>query len=66
MNCDFSSFAGQRGSFMTPEETGNLSDRDLLDMLIMNKLVDKEVESKAEAKDSDIDSYIERIKPKEA
>ncbi len=59
----FSSFAGQRGSFMTPEGTGKLSDRDLLDMLIMNKLVDKEVESQGlKARDGDIDSYIERIK----
>ncbi len=60
----FSSFAaGQRGSFMTPEGMGNLSDRDLLDMLIMNKLVDKEVEAQGlKAKESDIDSYIERIK----
>jgi len=60
----FSSFAaGQRGSFMTPDGMGNLSDRDLLDMLIMNKLVDKEVEAQGlKAKESDIDSYIERIK----
>src|SRR5712691_3248638 len=59
----FSSFAGQRGSPMTPEGMGNMSDRDLLDMLIMNKLVDKEVEAQGlKAKESDIDSYIERIK----
>ncbi len=59
----FSSFAGQRGSPMTPEGMGNMSDRDLLDMLVMNKLVDKEVEAQGlKAKESDIDSYIERIK----
>ncbi|HJY81238.1 MAG TPA: peptidylprolyl isomerase [Candidatus Binatia bacterium] len=59
----FSSGAGQRNSFMTPEEMGKLSDRDLLEVLIMNKLVDKEVEAQGlKAKDSDIDSYIERIK----
>lgn len=59
----FSNFAGQRSSFMPPEALKNLSDRDLLDVLIMNKLVDKEVETQGlKAKDSDIDNYIERIK----
>src|SRR5215813_11377269 len=59
----FSNFAGQRGSFMPPDAMKNLSDRDLLDVLIMNKLVDKEVESQGlRAKDGDIDNYIERIK----
>jgi peptidyl-prolyl cis-trans isomerase SurA len=59
----FSSFAGQRSSFMPPEAMKNLSDRDLLDVLIMNKLVDREVETQGlRARDNDIDSYIERIK----
>jgi len=59
----FSNFAGQRSSFIPPEAMKNLSDRDLLDVLIMNKLVDKEVESQGlRAKDGDIDNYIERIK----
>ena len=59
----FSTFAGQRNSFMPPEAMKNLSDRDLLDVLIMNKLVDKEVESQGlKARDGDIDNYIERIK----
>ncbi|HEV8718524.1 MAG TPA: peptidylprolyl isomerase [Candidatus Binatia bacterium] len=59
----FSSSAGQRSSFIPPEALKNLSDRDLLDVLIMNKLVDKEVETQGlKAKDSDIDNYVERIK----
>ncbi|MBI3800247.1 MAG: peptidylprolyl isomerase, partial [Deltaproteobacteria bacterium] len=60
----FASFAGgQRNSFMPPEALKNLSDRDALDVLIMNKLVDKEVETQGlKARDNDIDSYIERIK----
>lgn len=58
----FSQLAGQRGLLM-PESTAGMSDRDLLEGLIMNKLVDKEVESQGlKAKEGDIDSYIERIK----
>ncbi len=59
----FGQLAGQRGMLMAPEGTANLSDRDLLEGLIMNKLVDKEVESQGlKAKEGDIDSYVERIK----
>jgi peptidyl-prolyl cis-trans isomerase SurA len=60
----FSSFAGgQRNSFMPPDALKNLSDREALDVLIMNKLVDKEVETQGlKARDNDIDSYVERIK----
>ena len=59
----FGSVAGQRGLMMAPEGAAGLSDRDLLDALIMNKLVDKEVESQGlKAKEDDINSYVERIK----
>jgi peptidyl-prolyl cis-trans isomerase SurA len=58
----FSQFAGERGMMTAPGGTAGMSDRDLLEGLIMNKLVDKEVETQGlKAKDSDIDSYIARI-----
>jgi len=58
----FNQFAGERGLMTAPGGTAGMSDRDLLEALIMNKLVDKEVESQGlKAKDSDIDSYIARI-----
>ena len=53
----------QQGMMMPPEGPGNMSDKDVLEVLIMNKLVGKEVESQGiKAKDSDIDNYVERIK----
>jgi peptidyl-prolyl cis-trans isomerase SurA len=54
---------GQRGMFTPPEGMAGMSERDILEILIMNKLIGKEVETQGiKAKDSDIDSYIERIK----
>lgn len=59
----FGKAPGQRALFMPQEGAGGMSDRDILEVLIMNKLVGKEVETQGiKAKDDDIDSYIERIK----
>ncbi len=59
----FGKAPGQRAMFMPQEGAGGMSDRDILEVLIMNKLVGKEVETQGiKAKDEDIDSYIERIK----
>lgn len=59
----FGKLPGQRSPFIPPEELAKLSDRDILEVLIMNKLVSKEVETQGlKAKDADIDNYIERIK----
>jgi len=54
--------SGQRSMMVPPETVANMSDKDILDVLIMNKLVSKEVETQGiQAKDAEIDSYIERI-----
>ena len=46
-----------------PENIATMPDKDILEVLIMNKLIGKEVEAQGmKAKDSDIDNYIERIK----
>lgn len=59
----FKKQAGQQGLFAQQEGITNMSDKDLLEGLIMNKLVDKEVETQGlKSKDADVDSYIERIK----
>jgi peptidyl-prolyl cis-trans isomerase SurA len=59
----FGKAPGQRALFMPQEGAGGMADRDILEVLIMNKLVGKEVETQGlKAKDDDIDSYIERIK----
>ena len=53
----------QQGMMMPPEGPAHMSDKDVLEVLIMNKLIGKEVESQGiKAKDSDIDNYVERIK----
>ena len=54
---------GQRNMMVPQEAVAKMSDKDILDVLIMNKLVSKEVETQGlKAKDDDIDNYIERIK----
>ncbi|MBI3300791.1 MAG: peptidylprolyl isomerase, partial [Deltaproteobacteria bacterium] len=59
----FGKLPGQRGLFLPQEGTAGMSDRDILEMLIMNKLIGKEVETQGlKAKEADIDNYIERIK----
>jgi peptidyl-prolyl cis-trans isomerase SurA len=53
---------GQQSMMVPPEAAANMSDKDILDVLIMNKLVSKEVETQGiKAKDADIDNYIQRI-----
>ncbi len=53
---------GQRNTMVPPEAVANMTDKDVLDVLIMNKLVSKEVESQGlKAKEEDIDNYIARI-----
>lgn len=55
--------SGQQGMMIPPEGPANMLDKDILEALIMNKLLGKEVESQGiKARDADIDSYIERIK----
>lgn len=55
--------ARQLATLVPQEGIANMSEQDLLEALIMNKLVSKEVEAQGlKAKESDIDSYIERIK----
>lgn len=59
----FRDFPGQQGLFMPQGGAAGMSDRDILEVLIMNKLITKEVEAQGlKARDEDIDSYIERIK----
>ena len=59
----FGKVPGQQALFMPQGGAAGMSDRDILEMLIMNKLIGKEVEAQGiKAKDDDIDSYIERIK----
>lgn len=53
----------QQAMFLPPGGAANMADKDLLEVLIMNKLIGKEVETQGiKAKDDDIDSYVERIK----
>ena len=55
--------ASQQAMLMPQEGIAGMSERDMLDALIMNKLVTKEVEAQGlKAKDTDVDGYIERIK----
>ena len=59
----FGKLPGQRSLFLPQEGVAGMSERDILDALIMNKLVSKEVEAQGfKAKETDIDNYIERIK----
>lgn len=54
---------GQQAMFMPQGGAAGMSDKDILEVLIMNKLIMKEVETQGiKAKDEDVDSYIERIK----
>ncbi|MCL6619768.1 MAG: SurA N-terminal domain-containing protein, partial [Thermomonas hydrothermalis] len=55
--------AGQIATLVPQETVANMSEQEMLEALIMNKLVNKEVEAQGlKARESDIDSYIERIK----
>jgi peptidyl-prolyl cis-trans isomerase SurA len=59
----FGKVPGQQGLFLPAEGIAGMSERDILDALIMNKLISKEVEAQGiKAKEADVDSYIERIK----
>ncbi|MGE0822476.1 MAG: peptidylprolyl isomerase [Candidatus Binatia bacterium] len=54
---------GQQNFLVPPQGVAGMSEKDILEVLIMNKLIGKEVETQGlTAKESDIDSYIERIK----
>jgi len=54
---------GQRDLLGSQGGGAGVSDKDILEVLIMNKLVGKEVEAQGlKAKDADIDNYVERIK----
>ncbi len=51
-----------QGLLPTPGQGSEASDRELLDALLMEKLVDKEVEAQGiAAREQDIDSYIQRV-----
>lgn len=54
---------GQRDLLGSQGGGAGTSDKDVLEVLIMNKLVGKEVEAQGvKAKEADIDNYVERIK----
>ena len=63
---ELEAYSGQmndRAAMMHPQGTGDMSQRDFLDALLMNKMIENEVDTQGlRAKDVDIDSYIERIK----
>jgi len=61
---NFTKGTGSQQSMMIPQEAlAKMSEKDILDALIMNKLVSKEVQTQGiKAKDEEINSYIERIK----
>ena len=61
---NFTKGAGGQQNMMIPQEAlAKMSEKDILDAIIMNKLVNKEVETQGiKAKDEEINSYIERIK----
>ncbi len=59
----FGKVPGQRPLFMPPEGAANMTERDVLEVLIMNRLINKEVEAQGlKAKDEEVNEYIERIK----
>jgi len=61
---NFTKGAGGQQSMMIPQEAlAKMSEKDILDALIMNKLVSKEVQTQGlKAREEEINSYIERIK----
>jgi peptidyl-prolyl cis-trans isomerase SurA len=60
----FAKGTGGQQNMMVPQEAlAKMSDKEILEALIMNKLVSKEVETQGlKAKEEEINSYIERIK----
>ena len=63
---ELEAYSGQmndRAAMMHPQGTADMSQRDFLDALLMNKMIENEVDTQGlRAKAVDIDSYIERIK----
>lgn len=63
---ELATFSGQmndRAATMYPQGTAEMTQRDFLDALLMNKMIDNEVDAQGlRAKAEDVDSYIERIK----
>ncbi len=63
---ELEAYSGQmndRAAMMYPQGTADMSQRDFLDALLMNKMIENEVDTQGlRAKAVDIDSYIERIK----
>lgn len=58
----FGKAPGQQALFMPQGGAAGMSDHDILEVLIMNKLIGKEVEAQGiKAKDEDVDGYIQRI-----
>ncbi|MGH9427429.1 MAG: peptidylprolyl isomerase, partial [Terriglobia bacterium] len=54
---------GQQSMMIPPEALAKMSDKEILEALIMNKLVNKEVQTQGlKAREEEINSYIERIK----
>ena len=59
----FSVQMNDRAAMMYPQGAAEMTQRDFLDALLMNKMVENEVDSQGlRAQPEDIDSYIERIK----
>ena len=63
---ELEAYSGQmndRAAMMYPQGAADMSQRDFLDALLMNKMIENEVDTQGlRAKAEDIDSYIERIK----
>ncbi|MSQ47707.1 MAG: hypothetical protein EXR78_04840 [Deltaproteobacteria bacterium] len=54
---------GQQNAMIPPEALAKMTEKDILDAIIMNKLVSKEVQTQGiKAREEEINSYVERIK----
>jgi peptidyl-prolyl cis-trans isomerase SurA len=54
---------GQQNMMIPPEALAKMTQKDILDAIIMNKLVSKEVQTQGiKAREEEINSYVERIK----
>ncbi len=54
---------GQQNAMIPPDALAKMTEKDILDAIIMNKLVSKEVQTQGiKAREEEINSYVERIK----
>ena len=58
---------GQQNAMIPPDALAKMTEKDILDAIIMNKLVSKEVQTQGiKAREEEINSYVERIKAQNA